>query len=586
MIISKLMERRASPDYDGYYIDSMPSLLGSLLPTSAGIVVNTDIAMTYSAFYACVKVISETIAMLPLFVYKRLEPRGKERAPTHPLYVILHDEPNPEMTSFQWRETAMQHLLTWGNHYSNIERDRGGRVRGLWPLRPDRMRVRRNDSNKIEYLYRLPGEEERLLRPDEVLHLRGGSSDGLLGQSPVGQMRNAIALGISTEDFGNEFYKNGLALSGVLGHPGKLEEKGRKNLEESVGKYRTGMGNRHRFMVLEEGMSYTQVGIPPENAQFLETRKFQLEEMCRIHRLQLHKVQHLEHATFSNIEHQAIEFTMDTVQPWGRRIESDMMRQLLSPSDKAVYFVEFLLDGLLRGDIATRFTSYGTALGKGWMSINDVREIENMNASDQDGADDLYHENIWYKVGEVVQKPAPALPAPKVDVPPEDKSARQVPAGKLREQYAPLFEDSAARIVRIEVNDVRRAVEKHFKKHGAPEFEKWLDEFYVKFPAQIEKNMKPLIRSYGAAAAADNISADKLDACVSRHVDASASRYVGESSGQLKQIIREAAPEDVEAALMARLDEWDECRAGEMASRGVIEASDVFINIAIPGEGE
>ena len=595
MIISSVLERRSAPDYDGYYVDSFPSLLNSLMPSSSGIIVNENTAMTYSAYYACVKVISETIATIPLHIYKHRKDGGKERARQHPLYFILHDEPNPEMTSFQFRETMMNHLLTWGNFYADIGRNPMKSPIALWPLRPDRMSVQWDGKGRRRYIYTLPTGEKRLLDPADVLHIMGGSSNGLIGMSPVGQMRDAIALGISTEDFGNEFYKNGLALSGVFTHPGKLDKKAKKNITESITKYKTGLGNRHRFMVTQEGMTYTQIGIPPENAQFLETRKFQLEEMCRIHRLQLHKVQHLEHATFSNIEHQAIEFTVDTIQPWSTRAESEFRRQLFSETDKRKYFIEFLLDGLLRGDIKTRYGAHAIGIKNGWLTINDARRMERLNPSVQEGANLLYKQNIWTEVG----KAAPMLPEKIVKEEPkkEDKSAPAIievrssgpgDRNKLRVQYQPLFRDSAARIVRIEVNDLRKAVKKYFGKRDGAEFDKWVDGFYDKFPEKIENNFTPLVQSYGSAVAAaasseaggDGVLQSKLDDFVGGYVEVSSKRYVGSSRGQIKKIIRETEPEELEAALELRLDEWDERRADKIAKRESVEASDAFAVMA------
>ena len=595
--VANIFNLRYAPDYDGYYVDSNPALLNSIMPSSSGIVVNEDVAMTYSAYYACVKVISETIATLPLHIYRRLDDDGKERAQRHPLYFVLHDEPNPEMTSFQFRETMMQHLLTWGNSYSSIVRSAPTKIDQLWPLRPDRMKVQTDDKGRRQYIYQLPGGEKRVLNPLDVLHIMGGSSTGLTGQSPVGQMRDAIALGISTEDFGNEFYKNGLALSGVFIHPNKLSDPAKKNITESINKYKTGLGNRHRWMVMQEGMDFKQIGVPPENAQFLETRKFQLEEMCRIHRLQLHKVQHLEHATFSNIEHQAIEFTVDTVQPWSKRIESELKRQLFSDGDKQNYFIEFLLDGLLRGDIKTRYEAHSIGIQNGWMTINDARKMERMNPSEQEGADKLYKQNIWTEVGAA----APTLPdpiTPTVEPPKaEEKSAspiievRSVGIGdrnKLRAQYEPLFRDSAMRIVRIEVNELRGAIKKYFPKRGVNEFETWVDGFYDKFSEKIEKNFKPLVQSYGTAiagvasreAGGDGVIQSELDAFVEGYVEVSGKRHVGSSRGQIKKIIREADAEELEDALMLRLGEWDDRRADKIAGRESVEASDAFAKMA------
>lgn len=602
--VNKLTELRYSPSYDGYYVDGNPGLLGNLIGArSRGVTVTPDTALTYSAFWACVKVVSETVATQPLHIYRRRSDGGRERADKHPLYYLLHDEPNPEMTSFQFIETMMGHLLTWGNFYGSIVRSKRGKMPGqIWPLNPAKMQVYIGDDGRRGYLYTLPSGERRKLPAADVLHVMGPSRDGMTGMSPTMQAADAIALGLNAEDFANEYYKNGLVLSGVFTHPGKLSDVARKNLKESLSKSKTGVGQRHRWMILQEAMSYQQLGVAPEAAQMLETRKLSVVEMCRIHRVQPHKIMHLDNATFSNIEHQAIEFGTDTILPWNRRVESELQRQLLDEKDRRDYFCEFLMDGLLRGDVKTRYEAYGMAMQNGWMTINEARRLERMNPSDQDGADILYKQNIWTEVG--AKAPTPTQPLtdqpsddePEQDEDKEEKSAPRVEVrsagvadrNALRVQYDPLFRDSAKRIVRIEVSELRAAVKKHFANRSVMEFEQWLDEYYDKFPAKIEKNFTPLVQSYGAAisdvasreAGGDGVSQAELDAFAKGYVEVSGKRHVGSSRGQIKKIIREASPEEMEALLNERIDEWDERRAEKMAAREKVEASDAFAKMA------
>lgn len=370
-LISRFFQPRASPK-NSFWGSAYSFLFGN---SSSGKNVNERTAMQTSAVYACVRILAETIASLPLHTYKYTE-RGKDKAIDHPLYYLLHDAPNPEMTSFVFRETLMGHLLLWGNSYSQIIRDGRGRVIGLYPLLPDRMTVDMNDSGEIYYIYNKDGQIY-YLRNYEVLHIPGLGFDGLIGYSPIAMAKNAVGMAIATEEYGAKFFANGANPGGVLEHPGVVKDPAR--VRESWNAVYQGSSNAHRIAVLEEGMKFTSIGIPPNEAQFLETRKFQIEEICRIFRVPPHLVADLEKATFSNIEHQSISFIDNTIIPWVSRIEQSMQRSLLSDSEKKMYFVKFNLNGRLRGDAASRAAFYQIMRQNGIMSANDIRELEEMN---------------------------------------------------------------------------------------------------------------------------------------------------------------------------------------------------------------
>ena len=294
----------------------------------------------------------------------------------HQLYYLLHDEPNPEMTSFVFRETLMSHLLLWGNAYAQIIRDGRGKVLALYPLLPDRMTVDRTTDGRLYYEYR-KDTGYVILRPEDILHIPGLGFDGLVGYSPIAMAKNAIGMAIATEEYGSKFFANGASPGGVLEHPGVVKDPAR--IRESWNAVYQGSGNAHRIAVLEEGMKFQSIGIPPEQAQFLETRKFQTEEICRIFRVPPHLVANLDKATFSNIEHQSISFVVHTIRPWLVRLEQGMNKALLSPSEKGQYFVGFVVDGLLRGDYSSRMQGYAVGIQNGFLSPNDVRALENMN---------------------------------------------------------------------------------------------------------------------------------------------------------------------------------------------------------------
>src|SRR5574344_1864234 len=353
--------------------------------TTAGKPVNEQTAMQMTAVYSCVRILSETIAGLPLHVYKYNDSGGKEKFLNHPLYKLLHDEPNPEMTSFAFRETLMSHLLLWGNAYAQIIRNGKGEVIALYPLMPNKMTVDRDANGKLYYLYSRSSEDAPTLGKEsqvyldstDVLHIPGLGFDGLVGYSPIAMAKNAVALASATEEYGAKFFANGAAPGGVLEHPGSIKDP--QKVKESWNAAYQGSSNAHRVAVLEEGMKYQPIGISPEQAQFLETRKFQINEIARIFRVPPHMLADLEKSSFSNIEQQSLEFVKYTLDPWVIRWEQAMNKALLLDSEKRTVFTKFNVDGLLRGDYASRMQGYSVGIQNGFMSPNDVRVLENMD---------------------------------------------------------------------------------------------------------------------------------------------------------------------------------------------------------------
>ena len=380
--LSRLFPSRASPQ-NSFWSSPYSFFFGI---SSSGKSVNEKTALQTTAVYACVRILAETIASLPLHTY-RYSPGGKEKAQDHPLYHLLHSEPNPEMTSFVFRETLMGHLLLWGNAYAQIIRDGRGRVLGLYPLLPSKMLVSRTDQGILFYQYEKDGQTY-FLSNQEVLHIPGLGFDGLVGYSPIAMAKNAIGMAIATEEYGAKFFANGASPGGVLEHPGVVKDPGK--IRESWNAVYQGSGNAHRVAVLEEGMKFQPIGIPPEQAQFLETRKYQLNEIARIFRIPPHMIGDLEKSSFSNIEQQSLEFVMYTLDPWVIRWEQAIQRALLSGGEKRQYFVKFNVDGLLRGDYQSRMNGYAVGRQNGWLSANDIRELENLNRISPELGGDLY----------------------------------------------------------------------------------------------------------------------------------------------------------------------------------------------------
>lgn len=363
--------------------------------SSSGKAVTERSAMQMTAVYSCVRILSEAVAGLPLHFYRYTDDGGKEKAIDHPLYSLLHDEPNPEMTSFIFRETLMTHLLLWGNAYAQIIRNGKNEVIALYPLMPNKMEVSRDKSGQLYYTYVTQAEEAHTMKgnivylnPSEVLHIPGLGFDGLVGYSPIAMAKNAIGMAVACEEYGAKFFANGAAPGGVLEHPGTIKDPQR--VRESWQSTFGGSGNSNKVAVLEEGMKYTPIGISPEQAQFLETRKFQINEIARIFRVPPHMVGDLEKSSFSNIEQQSLEFVKYTLDPWIVRWEQSIRRALLSSEEKKKYFVKFNLEGLLRGDYQSRMNGYAIGRQNGWMSANDIRELENQDRIPAEEGGDLY----------------------------------------------------------------------------------------------------------------------------------------------------------------------------------------------------
>ena len=364
--------------------------------TTSGKPVNERTAMQTTAVYACVRILAEAVASLPLHVYEYQDDGGKKLVHDHPLYYLLHDEPNPEMTSFVFRETLMSHLLIWGNAYAQIIRDGAGRVLGLYPLLPDKMEVQRDDKGNIYYVYSRNSDENPTfkeygnikLKAEDVLHIPGLGFDGLIGYSPIAMAKNAVGMTLACEEYGASFFANGANPGGVLEHPGVLKDPSK--VRESWNSVYRGVSNAHKIAVLEEGMKYQQIGIPPEEAQFLETRKFQINEIARLYRIPPHMVGDLDKSSFSNIEQQSLEFVKYTLDPWVIRWEQSLQRSLLLPGEKGQYFIKLNVDGLLRGDYQSRMNGYAVGRQNGWFSANDIREMENMNPIPDEEGGNLY----------------------------------------------------------------------------------------------------------------------------------------------------------------------------------------------------
>lgn len=562
--------------------------------TDAGAMVNETTALKFSAVFACTRVISETIGSLPLNVYKRLPNGGKQRATEHPLYNLLHSLAAPNLTSFNWRATAQGHLCTWGNSYAEIERNNAGRVIGLHIIPPNRVAVKLVDGEK-SYTVTLPKGGQVVLSAADVLHIPAFGYNGMIGYSVIGMARESIGLGMAAETFGSKFFGQGTNTGGVFEFPGKLKDDAYDRLKKQLAEKYEGLGKSHRALLLEEGMKYTRIGIPPNDAQFLETRKFQVSEICRIFRVPPHMVQDLERATFSNIEHQDIGFAKHTIRPWCVLWEQELARQLLTDADiRQGYFIEFSLDALLRGDIKSRYEAYAVGRQNGWLSANDVRNFENLNPID---GGEMYLVPLNMVPADSVRS---AVPPPGVSAPSQVRSEiedRADPKKKIKhrkriiESSRSSFRRAASAIVNREVKAVRSAAEKELRSAGS--FARWIEEFYADLPAHIRREFLPVVEMLAvnvAAAAAEEVNSspptqEDIDAYVSSYVDTLSLRWTTSSLGQLRQLLAETPAEGLADAIAKRTEEWSERRADKVEKNESYRTGNAFTRFALIGAG-
>lgn len=456
----------------------------------AGVHINHDNALKFSAVWACVRVIAETVSQLRWTVFQQQPDGGKRELETHPAYRVVAVSPNPEMTPFQWRETLLGHVLTYGNAFCEIERDNANRPVACWPLAPDRVDVLRDENWELLYRYHMPSGGYVDFGPQDILHLAGLGFDGNVGYSVVAMAAQTIGLGRVQEQAGASFWKNGARPGGILTPVGTMTREGRDSITDEWNSMFGGGRNFNRVAMLSHDMKYTPLSIPQEDAQFIDSRKFSIEEICRWYRVPPHKVASLDRATFSNIEHQSIEFVVDTIVPWAIRFEQEIDSKLIRSSSRKVYS-KVLVQSLLRGDSAARATYYRELRDLGALSINEIRMLEDMNPID--GGDlRLVPMNMTTieRAAEPPEPPEPATPAvmPESDAD-EDLSAEDSMAAFWK-QYSPLVESTMHRIATREAKELQRMKSPTEGK---------VRQFYDRHAEYMQSQLQPLFAVFNGA---------------------------------------------------------------------------------------
>lgn len=607
-------ERRTSPE------GARPLTAASLLdilggqPSATGKRISEEAALRIAVVYACVLIIADGIASLPLSIYRRLANNaGREEATDHPLYSLLHTEPNPWMSSSTLRQTQMGHKLLWGNSFSEIIRDGNGNATGLFPLRPDRMgRPTMSQSGGLLYPYRVPDGSIQALPSNRVLHLRGLSMDGIWGYSPIQLQREGLGLGASLEEYQARLIGNGASPGGVLEAKGKLSPDAATRLAQSWNIAHQGLENSHRVAVLEEGVTWRQVGMPSTDVQLLETRRFTRTEIAGWFRVPPHMIGDVERTTSwgAGIEAQQQGFVTFTLNAHIVNWEQEADRSLLTAPERRTYYVKHNLKGMLRGDTAARQAFYSALQDRGDLSINDVRELEDLNPVE--GGDERFVQANMIPLsmaGEQFQKPDPSAQGAQDGQPagnagqnslipgdtraldgdrtlsPTELETRSIDRrAHLREVYRPLWEDTARRVVEREAAAIRGQGLDRLEQRSAEGFNTWLEQFYRDdLSGFIVKVATPLLRAYGAATEREVLAeldmeslSESLDPFLESYARDMAKSYTGRSQGQMREILRKALAEnlDARAEVEQRLTEWLDTRPEKIAEIETVRAGE------------
>lgn len=584
-LLSRMLEKRANDPTDDRYYG-----LGGVM-TSAGIEINEANALTISAVYKCVKILSEAIGTLPLQMFER---RGDAniKATDHPYYDLLHIQPNPETTAAQYRMAQVVHLATWGNHYSMKEVSQSGAVKALWPLSPARVTPTRNRSGKLVYEFRPNSGPTEILPSERVLHIAGFGFNGIMGFSPVGMMRESMGLAKAAEQYGAGFFKNDASPGGVLESPNVLSDGAFKRLKKDWADTHRGVKNVRNIAILEEGLKWSQTGLPPEDAQFIETQQYQARDIYGIYRISPHLAGDLERATFSNITELGIEFVVYTLQPILVSIEQALSTQLLTRKEREKYFFEHLTAALMRGDPEKRAALYTALRNIGVMSANEIRRKENMNPIPKEKGGDDY----LIPLNMVVAGAPPIALAPPPTAKPDDQTEDEQRIGRLQtrrertqrsiigrnrvaQAYRQPIIDAADQVIRKETSAVRWATNKYLNAARSDaarsarsddnpvEFMKYIDDFYqTTMPDYTRDRMRPVFHSFAEALqleTAQEIGATPgmssgLEFFVDDYAAVYGARHIDSSRGQINKLVREAPAEELSAQIVERMGEWEE----------------------------
>lgn len=555
-----------------------PFGFNAALNTNAGVTLDDDKLISFPTILLALRIISEDLSGLPFVVFEKSDGRRKkDRAENHPLFGLIHDEPNPEQTSLEFRRQMMANLLVYWRAYAFIDRGPGDRPVALWPLPAQMVEPKRTPEGQRIYIYKRQLGQEITFTEDEIFPLTGWHINGFHGDGPLRWNKEAIGLMLALEEYASRFFGQGANVGGVVTYPGKLrdaeaKEQFRKSIHEKYG----GLGKSHHILALEEGSEFTPTGVNPEQAQAVEARKFSVTECSRMWRIPPHMLMDLERATFSNIEQQAIDYVKHTLLPWIKLWEQRVNKDLFFPSERRRFQAEMVVDGLLRGDSKARWEGYQIAIQQGVLTRNEVRDLENRNPID--GLDRPLQPLNMVPVGEELDDPD------EIDGDAdtvrglgsfEMRQQRARARLRTRERFVSLVRDAAQRLVKREVREVRKAIDRNLKKRDAASMLAWIHKFYEKHPDVVREVLGPSLLALADSVAGDaarEVGGNPGDILefMDDYLRALGEREAGSSRGQLLGLLREA--EDAAGAMENRLEEWIEKRADKIAERETIQA--------------
>ena len=558
--------------------------------TYAGKDVNEVLALNVSAVWCAVQNISQTIASLPFKLYQR-QGNGKRPYPAHPLYSVLHDQPNEQMSAFIWRERMMHHLLSWGNHYSEILRDpTTERVIALWPFNnPSKMKVE-NQGGRIVYAYKEGAGKEKVFPAERVLHIPGLGFDGRIGYSVISMQRQTLGAALAADEYAARTMRNPIP-SLVLKHPARFHDReaGAKNIRSAWEKAYGGPDKAGKMVILEEGMDLETIGLSPEDMQLLSTRVFYIQEIARWFNMPPHKLKEMSHATYSNIEHQQIEYVQDTIRPWLVRIETEIHRQCLTDYERKQFFAEHTMDALLRGDAESRNKAYAVMRQNGVINANDWRAWENLNPIPGKAG-----KTYWMPMNMVdaSSEPEPVKVSPQNELPEKEEKAQAIPEQrtirsiaerkKLAEAYRERFRSAARTIIKKDVRNVKKIARAAFSERNKLDFDNKIDDYFLGNYAFVRRQIGAVYWSYAEdiyPVAAREVNSDepmgeRYQAEVDKFIDNTSSRYISEGRNEIKKLAQKAIDEETDPieAVDKRMEEWEEKKPDKIANWEVVAA--------------
>lgn len=462
-------------------------------PTLSGVQVTERSALESPEYFAGVRNVSEDLATLPLITYRRLDARRREEDQSHPLHDLLYHQPNEEVDSVTFIEMMQAWLMMRRNSYAEIQRTGGGGVAGLWPIPPSKVWLRRINGQLV-YQVTLPdgeqdpvtGQPYSLLDRSRVFHLRAFALDGLVGESSITLHQEAIGLALALDRYGAAFFGNDATPGGVYELPTELGDQAYARMKKELEEPHRGLARKHRLQLLEGGMKFHAITVENDKAQFVDSKRHSAEQMARLNRVPPHKIGDLSRATFSNIEHQGIDYVVSSIRPWAVRWERAILTQLFTRQERRTHFAEFLLDALLRGDSKSRADTLAVWRQNGIINGDEWRQLENLNEIG-DGSGKVYLVNgNMVPIDQAGRNPAPS---------PTSAPARM----DVERVFRPLLLAAAERCVRKEAAALAKAAERLLPAKGVRAFEEWVGEFYGEQEATIRQAFLPLAVAVGEA---------------------------------------------------------------------------------------